>query len=165
MVKISNNPDVNEDKPEILYTALHHAREPMGMMQMIYYMYYLLENYGTDPEVTYLVNNREMYFIPVVNPDGYEYNRQTDPNGGGMWKKNRRKNDDGTYGVDLNRNYGPYIYWNAPNGGSSINPATDLYRGASPFSESETSAIRDFLSKKNFKNATNNRISNPWIAF
>ena len=71
-VKISDNPEFDENEPEILYTALHHAREPQSMMQMIYFMYYLLENYNTDPSVQYLVNNRELYFIPVVNPDGYE---------------------------------------------------------------------------------------------
>ena len=155
MVKISNNPNINEDEPEILYTALHHAREPEGMMQMIFYMYYLLENYGTDPEVTYLVDNREIFFIPVVNPDGYEYNRQTNPNGGGMWRKNRRNNGGGIYGVDLNRNYGPYEYWNAPNGGSSTNPGSSTYRGTAPFSESETATIRDFLASKNLKNTLN----------
>ncbi len=155
MVKISDNPGVNEPEPQILYTALHHAREPEGMMQMIYYMYYLLENYGTDPEVTYLVDNREMYFIPVVNPDGYEYNRQTNPNGGGMWRKNRRDNGGGSFGVDLNRNYGPYEYWNAPNGGSSTDPWSDTYRGTAPFSESETATIRDFLATKDLSNALN----------
>src|SRR3990172_5330227 len=155
MVKISNNPEINENEHEILYTALHHAREPEGMMQMIFYMYLLLENYGTDPEVTYLVDNREMYFIPVVNPDGYEYNRQTNPNGGGMWRKNRRNNGGGIYGVDLNRNYGPYEYWNAPNGGSSTDPSSEVYRGTAPFSEPETSTIRDFLASRNLKNALN----------
>ena len=137
MVKISDNPEVDEDEPELLYTALHHAREPESMMQMIYFMYYLLENYNSDPAVQYLVNNREMYFIPVVNPDGYEYNRATNPNGGGMWRKNRR-NNGGSYGVDLNRNYGPDSYWNAPNGGSSTSPSSDTYRGTAPFSEPET---------------------------
>lgn len=155
MVKISNNPEMDEDEPEVLYTALHHAREPAGMMQMIYYMYYLLENYDVDPEITYLVNNREMYFIPVVNPDGYEYNRKLYPNGGGMWKKNRRSNVDGTYGVDLDKNFGPYVYWNSPNGGSSNNPGSDLYRGIAPFSESETSAIQNLLSTRNIKGALN----------
>ena len=155
VVKISDNPEVNENEPQVLYTALHHAREPEGMMQLIYYMYYLLENYGTDPEVTYLVNNREMYFIPVVNPDGYEYNHQTNPGGGGMWRKNRRNNGGGSYGVDLNRNYGPYEYWNAPNGGSSTDPWSDTYRGTAPFSEPETQIIRDFISSKNIKDCLN----------
>lgn len=90
MVKISDNPDIDENEPEVLYTALHHAREPQSMMQMIYFMYYLLENYNSNPSVQYLVNNRELFFIPVVNPDGYEYNRSTYPTGGGMWRKNRK---------------------------------------------------------------------------
>lgn len=154
MVKISDNPEVDENEPEVLYTALHHAREPQSMMQMFYFMYYLLENYNTNSTVNYLVNNRELYFIPVVNPDGYEYNRTTNPNGGGMWRKNRR-NNGGSYGVDLNRNYGPYNYWNAPNGGSSTSPSSDTYRGTAPFSEPETAAIRDFLASKKIKNALN----------
>ncbi|MGB9664994.1 MAG: M14 family zinc carboxypeptidase [Ignavibacteria bacterium] len=154
MVKISDNPDLNENEPQVLYTALHHAREPQGMMTIIYYMYYLLEKYGIDPEVTYLVNNREIYFIPVVNPDGYEYNRTTNPGGGGMWRKNRR-NNGGSYGVDLNRNYGPYTYWDAPNGGSSTSPSSDTYRGTAPFSEPETATIRDFLLTKGIKACLN----------
>ncbi len=154
MVKISDNPDIDETEPEILYTALHHAREPQSMMQMIYFMYYLLENYNTNSSVQYIVNNRELFFIPVVNPDGYEYNRTTNPTGGGMWRKNRR-NNSGSYGVDLNRNYGPYTYWNAPNGGSSTTPSSDTYRGTAPFSEPETASIRDFLATRFFKNALN----------
>lgn len=154
MVKISDNPDVDETEPEILYTALHHAREPQSMMQMIYFMYYLLENYNSDPSVQYIVNNRELFFIPVLNPDGYEYNRTTNPSGGGMWRKNR-KNNGGSYGVDLNRNYGPYTYWNAPNGGSSTTPSSDTYRGTAPFSEPETTHLKNFLATRYFKNALN----------
>jgi len=154
MVKISDNPDVDENEPEILYTALHHAREPQSMMQMICFMYYLLENYDTNPSVQYIVNNRELYFIPVVNPDGYEYNRTTNPSGGGMWRKNRR-NNGGSYGVDLNRNYGPYTYWNAPNGGSSTDPYSDTYRGTVTFSEPEINNIKNFLATRYFKNALN----------
>ena len=85
--------------------------------QMIFYMWHLLENYSTDPDIQLLVDNTEMYFVPVVNPDGYEYNHQTDPNGGGMWRKNRRNNGDGTFGVDPNRNYG--YMWGYDNSGSS----------------------------------------------
>lgn len=154
MVKISDNPTVSENEPQVLYTALHHAREPQSMEQMIFFMFYLLENYGTDPEATYLINNREMYFIPVINPDGYEYNRITNPNGGGMWRKNRR-NNGGSYGVDLNRNYGPHSYWNSPYGGSSTSPSSDTYRGIAEFSEPETDAVRAFLSTKNIRNILN----------
>lgn len=155
VVKISDNPDLEEDEPEVLYTALHHAREPQSMMQMIYFMYYLLENYNTDPVVKYLVDNRQMYFIPVVNPDGYEHNKTIAPNGGGMWRKNRRNNGGGIFGVDLNRNYGPHQYWNADNGGSSLSTAAETYRGTAPFSEPETQAIRDFLASRRIKTALN----------
>jgi carboxypeptidase T len=154
MVKISDNPNISENEPQVLYTALIHAREPESMEQMIFFMFYLLENYGTDPEVTYLVNNREMYFIPVDNPDGYEYNHSTYPNGGGQWRKNRR-NNGGSYGIDLNRNFGPYAYWNSSNGGSSTSPSSDTYRGTAPFSEPETANIRDFIATKYLKNALN----------
>lgn len=75
-VKISDNPDLDESEPEILYTALHHAREPVSMSQMLYFMWHLLENYGQDAEITKLVNSRAMYFVPCVNPDGYLYNQK-----------------------------------------------------------------------------------------
>lgn len=169
MVKISDNPTVSENEPQVLYTALHHAREPESMEQMIFFMFYLLENYGTDPEATYLVNNREMYFIPVINPDGYQYNYSTNPGGGGMWRKNRRNNGT-SYGVDLNRNYGPYAYWNSPYGGSSTTPSSDTYRGTAPFSEPETATIRDFIGSKNLSNTLNyhtygNYLIYPYGAF
>lgn len=154
-VKISDNPNVDEEEPEVLYTALIHAREPESMMQMLYFMFYLLENYGTDPEATYLVDNRELYFIPIINPDGYIYNQIINPKGGGMWRKNRKDNGNGSFGVDLNRNYGPPYYWNAPNGGSSLDPVDETYRGVSPFSEPETENIANFLISRKIKNALN----------
>ncbi len=164
-IRISDNPNINEDEPEVLYTALIHAREPESMMQMIYYMFYLLENYGTDAEVTYLIDNREMYFIPVINPDGYKYNQTTNPNGGGMWRKNRRLNSDSSYGVDLNRNYG--YKWGYDNYGSSNTPSSSLYRGTSGFSEPETETIRQYCIAHYFKLALNyhtysNLLITPW---
>lgn len=147
-VKISDNPNINESEPAVGYDALIHAREPQSMASMLYFMWYLLENYGTDPEVTYLVNNREMYFIPCLNPDGYEYNRQTNPNGGGLWRKNRRNNGDGTFGVDLNRNFG--YMWGYDNTGSSPTPGSETYRGPFAFSEPEAVAARDLAIQKNY---------------
>ncbi len=165
MVKISANPTMDEDEPEVLYTALHHAREPESIMQLIYFMDHILEQYGTDPEITYVLNNRELFFIPVVNPDGYLYNQQTDPNGGGYWRKNRRNNGDGSYGVDLNRNYG--YEWGYDDNGSSPTPSSDTYRGPFAFSEPETQAIRDFCENRHFKLALNyhtysNLLIVPW---
>ncbi|NOX45820.1 MAG: T9SS type A sorting domain-containing protein [Chlorobi bacterium] len=165
MVKISDNPNVNEDEPEVLYTALHHAREPASLMQMIYYMYYLLENYDNDDLIKTLVDNTEMYFVPVVNPDGYVYNATTNPNGGGMWRKNRRNNGDGTFGVDPNRNYA--YQWGYDNNGSSPYTDSETYRGTAPFSEPETQAMRDFVNDHEFRLALNyhtysNLLLYPW---
>lgn len=155
MVKISDNSDVDEEEPEILYTALTHAREPQTMATVMYFMYYLLENYGTDPFVTYLVNNRELYFVPVSNPDGYVYNEQTNSNGGGMWRKNKSDNNsNGVFdpyydGVDINRNYG--YMWDYDDEGSSPFPTHLCYRGPSPFSEPESQVIRDLCIDRNFQ--------------
>ncbi|MEE4178688.1 MAG: M14 family zinc carboxypeptidase [Bacteroides sp.] len=153
-LRISNNPDVEQDKPKVLYTALMHAREPIGMQQMIYQMWYLLENYGTDPEITYLMDNVEMYFVPCINPDGYIYNQQTNPNGGGMYRKNMRLNGDGSYGVDLNRNFG--YFWGHDDSGSSSTPSSMTYRGTAPFSEPETQIVKYFAEQFDFDLALNN---------
>jgi len=165
MVKISDNPDTDEEEPEILYTSLIHAREPQSMATVIYFMYYLLENYEVDPFVTFLIDNRELYFVPVINPDGYLYNEQTNPNGGGMWYKNNRYNGDGTWGVNNNNNFG--YMWGYDNIGSSAITSDSDYRGTGPFSEPETQAIRDFCLDRNFKLAINyhtpmNHLFLPW---
>jgi len=164
MVKISDNPDVNEDEPEVLYTSLHHAREPAGLMTNLFYMYYLLENYDTDPMIQTLVDNTEMYFVLVVNPDGYTYNQSTNPNGGGMWRKNRR-NNGGSFGVDPNRNYG--YMWGLDNNGSSPDPNDETYRGTEAFSEPEVAAMRDLCENHEFIYALNyhcysNLLLYPW---
>jgi hypothetical protein len=153
-LKISDNPNSNETEPQILYTSLHHAREAESLSQLIFYMWYLLENYNTNDEIRYLIDNTEMYFIPCVNPDGYIYNETTNPNGGGMWRKNRRDNGDGSFGVDLNRNYGEH--WGFDDNGSSPDPTSDTYRGTEGFSEVETKLVRDFCNAHQFKLALNN---------
>ena len=144
MAKISDNPNINEPEPVAYFDALHHAREPLSMAVSINYMFWLLENYATNPQVQYLVDNRELYFVPVVNPDGYEYNRQTSPGGGGFWRKNRNPNvGGGCTGVDLNRNYGFEFAHN--NSCSSDQPCSGIYRGSGPFSEPESTAVRDLI--------------------
>jgi hypothetical protein len=165
MVKISDNPDVDETEQEILYTGLHHAREPQSMTTLIYFMWYVLENYGVDPTVTNLVDSRELFFVPVVNPDGYVYNQTTNPSGGGMWRKNRRNNGNGTFGVDLNRNYG--YRWGYDNSGSSPTTSSETYRGTAPFSEPETQVLRDFALSRQFRMVHNyhsygNLLIFPW---
>lgn len=148
VVKISDNPNVDEDEPELFYISLIHAREPNGASALLYFMEYLLANYGTNSEVTDIVDNREIYFLAVQNPDGYVYNETTDPSGGGMWRKNRRDNGGGIYGVDLNRNYG--YKWGYNDLGSSGDSTSETYRGPGPFSEPETQNVRDFVLSRNF---------------
>jgi hypothetical protein len=169
-VRISDNPDANETEPEVLYTGMHHAREPIGMQHLIYYMWYLLENYNSDPSIKHLVDNTEMYFVPVFNVDGYSYNITTNPAGGGSWRKNRRYNGintqgNPTYGIDINRNYG--YMWGFDDTGSSPNPSSDTYRGTVPFSEPETRMMKYFCESHNFLIALNyhsfsNLLLSPW---
>ena len=166
-VKISNNPNVSQSLPQVYYSALHHAREPLSMQQMIYYMWYLLENYQTDSLVKNLVNSREQYFVPCVNPDGYLYNELTDPTGGGLWRKNRRDNLDGTFGVDINRNYD--LDWGLDNIGSSPFTNSETYRGISAASEPETQMIKHFINTHHFVTGLDyhtygNRLIYPWDA-
>ncbi|MCF8230855.1 MAG: immune inhibitor A [Bacteroidales bacterium] len=152
--KISDNPGESEDEPQIFFTGMHHAREPGGMMVLVFYMYHLLENYDTDAEIQNLVNNTEIYIAPCVNPDGYIYNEENDPNGGGMWRKNRRDIEgSAAVGVDLNRNYG--YMWGYDDSGSSPNPWDQTYRGDSAFSEPETQIIKQFCENHEFGFAIN----------
>jgi len=165
-VRLTDQPQLNEaGEPKALFTAIHHAREPVGMHQLIFFMWYLLENYSSNAEINQLINRSDLYFVPCLNPDGYRYNEEQFPDGGGMWRKNRRNNGDGSFGVDLNRNYG--YQWGVDDFGSSPDSYSDIYRGTEPFSEPETKSIRNFCRKNNFRIALNyhtfgNLLLHPW---
>lgn len=145
-VKISDNAGTDENEPRVLFNSLIHAREGVSVMQLVYFMWYVLENYNTNAEIKFLVDNSEMYFIPVVNPDGYIYNETLEPNGGGMHRKNKRPTGGNNPGVDLNRNFG--YQWGVS--GSSNNVTNDTYRGPSAFSEPETQAFKWFAEQYGF---------------
>lgn len=158
--------DTSKTNNEVLITALHHAREPGGASVVIYFAKNLLRRAKeNDAEASFLLKNRILYIIPVVNPDGYYFNEVSKPEGGGMWRKNRAMINDTIYGVDLNRNYGPYEFWNAPVNGSSDNPKNATFRGSGPFSEKETQAIRDFVLSKNIKLALNYHTYNNLLLY
>lgn len=162
-VRISDNPDTDEsNEPESLITGMTHAREVNSLMNVIYYMWWLLENYETDPAVKNLIDNQELYFIPIVNPDGVKWNEAIAPNGGGLQRKNLRPNvnDAGNTstnnrlrGVDLNRNSS--YYWGFDNSGSSPTQSADTYRGPSPASEPESQILADFVQSRELKYAIN----------
>ncbi len=145
-IKVSDNPDVQENEPEVLFDALHHAREPITVSVVLNTLNHLCANYGSDPEITFLVDNRQIWFVPIVNPDGYVFNESNYPNGGGMWRKNRRYNGGTSYGVDNNRNY--TYEWGGS--GSSSDPNAEDYRGPSPGSEPENQAMMNFINSHQF---------------
>ncbi|TCK64035.1 fibronectin type III domain protein, partial [Winogradskyella wandonensis] len=141
------------DKPQILYTSMIHSRELASLMGNIYFMWYLIENYDKDPAIKELVDNNELYFIPVVNPDGLRWNEAIASNGGGMQRKNLRPNTNSSSldnrGVDLNRNFA--YFWGSAGSGSSGSPTSSGYRGPAPFSEPETRIVKNFVESRNFK--------------
>jgi hypothetical protein len=144
VVKISENPEAEEDEPAILYDGMHHAREPVGMECCLEIMEYLLSQYSTNPQVKQWIDNAEIFIIPCLNPDGWKYNVDSFPNNP-MWRKNMRDNngngifEPGYDGVDLNRNYDFWWEYGDPD------PFSEAYRGPAPFSETETIAKRNLV--------------------
>ncbi len=140
-LRITDHPDQDEPgEKAILIYAGTHAREHLTVEQALYVAHDLLDNYGHEGEATNLVNQRDIWILPNLNPDGSEY----DITAGfpAYWRKNRRNNGNGTWGVDLNRNFG--YKWGDNNGSSGL-PGSDTYRGPQPFSEPENQALRDFV--------------------
>ncbi len=166
-VRISDNPDVDEaNEPESLYSGMTHSREVSSMMNLIYYMWYVLENYNSDAGIKNLVDNHEMYFIPVANPDGLMWNEQIAPSGGGMQRKNLGPYNTGNNvlrGVDLNRNYDYFWGSNPIYGGSSSTQSSNTYRGPNAFSEPETQIVRNFSATREFKTAMNHHATSNLI--
>jgi len=171
-MKISK--DVQTDtskKPGILFTGCHHAREWPTVEATLSMPRQILEHCGTDEKVKNRVNNAEMWFVPVVNPDGYEYSRNEDS----MWRKNRNPvhaneipsqiadqmspdaNGVVAIGVDPNRNYfdgnaehlqfyrpdgdTPESTWDDYGGATSDDPENETYRGPKGGSEKEVQAM------------------------
>jgi carboxypeptidase T len=142
--KVSDNVNVDENEPEVLFDGLHHAREHMTAEMTLAIFHWLVNGYGHDATITRLVNTREIYIIFMVNPDGGEY----DISGGKyhLWRKNRQPTPGSSYiGTDLNRNY-PY-HWGCC-AGSSTNPANLMYRGWKPLSAPESTAVYNFVNSR-----------------
>ncbi|BCL15195.1 M14 family zinc carboxypeptidase [Micromonospora sagamiensis] len=143
-VKISDNVATDEDEPEIVFNSQQHAREHLTVEMAIYLLNLFTDSYGTDSRVTNVVNSRELWIIPTVNPDGSEYDIATGSYR--SWRKNRQPNSGSTaVDTDLNRNWG--YQWGCC-GGSSGSPGSDTYRGPSAFSAPETAAFRDFVNSR-----------------
>lgn len=134
LVTISKSIKTAHKKPALFFTGTIHAREWVGHELAIEFTKYILENLDLDLRLQNLLEKATIYLVPCANPDGYEYSR----NHFSFWRKNRRMNADGTFGVDLNRNF-PIGFVS----GSQTN--SNVYGGPEPFSEPETRALREFV--------------------
>ncbi|MHB1069951.1 MAG: M14 family metallopeptidase [Gemmatimonadaceae bacterium] len=134
-VKIGPRGD-SPSRPNVLFVATHHAREWAATEMSLRLIRRLATD--TDARTDSLVNQRDVWVVPVVNPDGYEFTFTTDR----LWRKNRRPMADGAIGVDLNRNHSNS--WGLDNTGSSPTPTSEVYRGPGPASEPEVGALQAF---------------------
>src|SRR5687768_3649646 len=142
--KISDNVASDEDEPEVLFTHHQHAREHLTVEMALYTLKMLTDEYGANQQITDLVNNREIWMVFDLNPDGGEYDIATGTYR--SWRKNRQPNAGSTaVGTDLNRNWG--YRWGCC-GGSSGTFSSETYRGASAFSAPETQVVRDFVNSR-----------------
>ena len=154
VMKLSDEPQVDEHEPALLFVGLHHAREWPSLEIVLFFADTLTRAYGYDSLITELINSCEVYLLPCLNPDGYVYCHDE----GNDWRKNRHYFEEfGTYGVDLNRNYGgatngdyegdwgSIVSWAVSHG-----PGSQVYTGEAPFSELETQALRDLILQEDF---------------
>ena len=134
MATISTEVAYADKKPALLYTGSIHAREWIGNELAIKFIQYILDNYRFEPRLLDALTRNTLYIVPCLNPDGFEYSRTHFS----FWRKNRRNNGDGTFGVDLNRNFSTHFKRGA-------DTSSNIYSGPEPFSEPETRAIKDFV--------------------
>jgi len=126
-----------KDKIRIVYNSGQHAREWITITTLNYILNEFLTNYGVNATFTKLIDEIDWTFVPILNVDGYDYTFSNDR----MWRKNRKLNPGGCYGVDNNRNW-PY-QWNR--GGTSTNPCSEIFHGPGPGTEPENMAIANYI--------------------
>lgn len=134
MATISFDVETAQTKPALLYTGTIHAREWIGIELANSFISYIIDNYKFNPKLQKALSRNTLYIVPCLNPDGFEYSRSHFS----FWRKNRRNNGDGTFGVDLNRNFG--VRFKTRSDTTSV-----TYSGPSAFSEPETRSIKEFV--------------------
>ncbi len=159
LLKISDDVGSDDpDEPNAMLTGVHHAREPMSLEIPLYFAEQICAEYGSDPDVTDIVDNIELYIIPLLNPEGYNYDDVTNAVPKKYWRKNGYDWPNPNYpddhgggegtGVDPNRNY-TYM-WGYDNYGSSPNWWSQSYRGVAAASEPENQYIISLCESKDF---------------
>ncbi len=134
LATLSLHVDEASKKPALLFTGTIHAREWIGHELALKFIEYILGNYEINPRIKEYLKRSTLYIVPCLNPDGFEYSRKHFS----FWRKNRRKNPDGSFGVDLNRNFSVGFT-------KTTNMSSNVYGGSEPFSEPETKAIKEFV--------------------
>jgi len=134
LATISLNVETADAKPALLYTGTVHAREWIGNELAVEFIDFILKNYQSNPRIASAITKNTLYIVPCLNPDGFEYSRTHFS----FWRKNRRKNKNGTYGVDLNRNFSVGYK-------KVTDTSSNVYSGPEPFSEPETRAMKEFV--------------------
>ncbi|MGH3306694.1 MAG: M14 family zinc carboxypeptidase [Nocardioides sp.] len=156
-VKVTNDANQIADgsRPAVMYLGAQHAREWITPEMVRRLMHHFIDNYGTDDQITRLVDTTELWFVPVANPDGYDYTFTGDNR---LWRKNLQDNDGdgfttGNDGVDLNRNYA--TKWGWDNEGSSPQPSSQTFRGSGPNSEPESQGLNSLFARVGFEHFVN----------
>ena len=134
LIKLSKDVTNSDDKPALFYTGTIHAREWIGHELAIEFIKYVIENIHYDHRLDNIFTESVIYLVPCANPDGFVYSQEHFS----FWRKNRRKNIDGSFGVDLNRNFSIGF-----SKGKSLD--SNIYSGDKPFSEPETKALKNFV--------------------
>lgn len=134
LVTMSQDVAYADEKPALLYTGTIHAREWIGIELATQFVQYIIDNYRSNPRLTNILTRNTLYMVPCLNPDGFEYSRRHFS----FWRKNRRDNGDGTFGVDLNRNFSVKFR-------KGKDTSSNIYGGPEAFSEPETRAIKQFV--------------------
>jgi len=160
-LKITKTPEANNtNRPDVLITGCHHAREWISVEPPVYFANQLIGLYSTDDSIKQLVDNLQIWIVPIVNPDGLTYSQGAPNDSQGsvrLWRKNRRPIAadacGSSEGVDLNRNYD--FQWRLPGDepcpkysddlGGSDNPTNEIYRGQRPESEPEIKALKTLM--------------------
>lgn len=154
-LRISNAPDQDQDKPNLVVSANTHSGELATIEIPLYTADKLLSGYGVDPVMTQLVDNNQIWILPNLNPDGLEYVW----NNNNLWRKNRRDNGNGSFGVDMNRNY-PF-FWSQC--GSSSSTTSSTYHGPGPASEPEIQGLLMFAEAEGFERLLDVHCAGPDI--
>lgn len=154
-VKLSDNVSLDEAEPNITILGGIHARELIGVEVALYLLEKLAGGYGSNASIRRLVDGTQMWFVPMVNPDGHVFVEQ-----GNDWRKNRNSTTGGSIGVDINRNFGHLWGLEAPH-----TPSAEDFCGPAAFSENETQAVRDLVTAHPMKASISYHSFGPYILY